>query len=88
MKDRGYCKRWAQFGGKTHGVWTDFNFTIENGCVPGVLLLKYISSNRLITPFFLENLRKILKFEYENFPKESLGHDIHVKHLFGIGGVD
>ena len=28
---------------------------------------------------------KKLKFEYENFPNESLGQVKHFKHVFGVG---
>ncbi len=28
---------------------------------------------------------KNLKFEYENFPNESLGQVKHFKHVFGVG---
>ena len=28
---------------------------------------------------------KNLKFEYENFPNESLGQEKHFKHVFGVG---
>ena len=28
---------------------------------------------------------KNLKFGYENFPNESLGHVKHFKHVFGVG---
>ena len=28
---------------------------------------------------------KSLKFEYENFPNESLGQVKHFKHVFGVG---